>query len=41
EKNARIPKDREPNTLTLEECKDMLEKAPVRRGKKKKTDAEK
>jgi DNA topoisomerase-1 len=37
EKNARIPKDREPNTLTLEECKDMLEKAPVRgrRGKKK------
>jgi DNA topoisomerase-1 len=35
EKNARVPKDREPNTLTLEECKDMLEKAPVRRGKKK------
>ena len=35
EKNARIPKEREPNTLTLEECKDMLEKAPVRRGKKK------
>ena len=36
EKNARVPKDREPNTLTLEECKDLLEKAPVRRGKKKK-----
>ncbi len=35
EKNARVPKDREPNSLTLEECKEMLEKAPVRRGKKK------
>jgi DNA topoisomerase-1 len=39
EKNARIPKDREPTTLTLEECKDLLVKAPVRarRGKKKAT----
>ena len=38
EKNARVPKDREPNTLTLEECKALLEAAPVRgrRGKKKK-----
>ncbi|MDP6437658.1 MAG: DNA topoisomerase I [Gammaproteobacteria bacterium] len=38
EKNARVPKDREPNSLTLEECKELLEKAPVRgkRGKKKK-----
>jgi DNA topoisomerase-1 len=38
EKNARIPKDREPSTLTLEECKDFLEKAPLRKkkfGKKK------
>ena len=36
EKNARVPKDREPKTLTLEECKELLEAAPVRgrRGKK-------
>ncbi len=38
EKNARVPKDREPNSLTLEECKELLEAAPARgrRGKKKK-----
>ncbi len=41
EKNARVPKDREPNSLTLEECKELLEKAPVRRGKKKKKVAKK
>ena len=37
-KNARVPKDREPASLTLEECKELLEKAPVRgrRGAKKK-----
>ena len=36
-KNARVPKDREPKTLTLEECKELLEAAPERgrRGKKK------
>jgi len=36
EKNARIPKDTDPKTLTLAMCQEMLEKAPVRRGKKKK-----
>jgi DNA topoisomerase-1 len=36
-KNARVPKDRDPKSLTLEECKELLEAAPERgrRGKKK------
>jgi DNA topoisomerase-1 len=36
-KNARVPKDREPKSLTLDECKELLAAAPERgrRGKKK------
>ena len=37
EKNAKIPKDREPKSLTLKECEELLAAAPERRGKKKKT----
>lgn len=46
-KNAKIPKDREPKDLTLEECQAMIEAAPERRGRRgkkkvaKKTSAKK
>ncbi len=32
-KNAKIPKDREPRTLTLDECRALLAAAPERRGR--------
>ncbi len=37
-KNVRVPKGREPDSLTLEECKELIANAPARgqRGKKKK-----
>ena len=34
-KNAKIPKDREPATLTLEESQSLLEEAPASRGRKR------
>jgi DNA topoisomerase-1 len=41
QRNARIPKDRDPKTLTLDECRALLAAAPVRGrfGKKAKTPA--
>ncbi len=33
-KNARVPKDREPGELTLEECQTMVAAAPERRGRR-------
>jgi len=35
-KNAKIPKDKEPASLTLAECEVLIEAAPERKGKKKK-----
>jgi DNA topoisomerase-1 len=33
QKNAKIPKDRDPKSLTLEECQKLIEAAPVRFGR--------
>ncbi|MCW8807454.1 MAG: DNA topoisomerase I, partial [Rhodanobacter sp.] len=33
EKNARVPKDRDPKSLTLQECEELLAAAPVRKGR--------
>ena len=35
-KNAKVPKDKEPATLTLKECEELLAAAPARRTRKKK-----
>ncbi len=35
ERNAKVPKDREPKSLSLEECKELLAAAPPRRGGRK------
>ena len=40
-KNARIPKDREPDSLSLEECRAALAKAPARGSRRKKAGARK
>jgi DNA topoisomerase-1 len=36
QKNAKIPKDKEPKDLSLEECEALLAAAPERKGRKKK-----
>ncbi len=41
ERNARVPKDREPKSLTLEECQELIANAPPRRGGRKKAAAKK
>ena len=36
-KNASVPKDREPEELELQECLDLLEKAPAKKKRKRKS----
>jgi DNA topoisomerase-1 len=38
-KNARVPKDAEPEKLTLEECEELLAKAPARKPRKRRKKA--
>ena len=38
-KNAKVPKDKEPKELTLEECKELLANAPERGRRRKKKNA--
>ena len=33
-RNAKIPKDRDPKSLTLEDCRELLAQAPMRRGRR-------
>ncbi len=40
-KNAKIPKDREPQSLTFEECEELIAKAPERKARGKKGDRKK
>lgn len=40
-KNAKIPKDRDPKSMTLDECEKLIAEAPERKGKKKKAAAKK
>jgi len=40
-KNAKIPKDIEPDSLNLEQCLELLAAAPVRKGRGKKKVAKK
>jgi DNA topoisomerase-1 len=32
--NAKIPKDKEPKSLTLEECKKLIAETPAKKGKR-------